>query len=106
MSLTCGCQTVVHLIVSSMFKYRINNFHHECFVIRVHRDLWSVDLDDDCFLEMESVPYHSGQGPPPPVADKFSVHMVVRAPGDRAFSGTQDVGAAVGLLRFVRFCHI
>ena len=37
--------------------------------------------------------------PPTQQPDKFSVHLVVRAPNGAAFRGSQDVGQAVGMMR-------
>eukprot|EP00798_Chlamydomonas_sp_ICE-L_P018487 gene18487-24986_t len=62
---------------------------------RLFRELWQMSLQDAYFVELESVtPSQPGQ----PIADKFSVHLMVRVPG-RAFTDNQAVAAFVNKLR-------
>jgi hypothetical protein len=81
---------------------------HQPFLIIyliLHRDVYNLELGDECFLELQSLPV----GPPAtsavqaapadPLPDKFSVHLVVRAPGGRAFASNQDVGAVAAALK-------
>jgi hypothetical protein len=117
-------------------------YHFTCDLM--HRDMYDLELGDECFIELQSLPVgphtpgfntssnansnsnlagHSsaaaaGSGLPAasnpggqsgaaqtsgaavePLPDKFSVHLLVRAPGGRAFASNQDVGAVAAALK-------